>query len=1001
MNQFAQGFRLIICFLVLACGAAGIAAASPDINAGAERGAGATQDWFAISNTRHTDLSGSVFASVLWDDGSGLRLVVGGEVAQPGQSGLQHLLSWDGLSWHPLGEPLDGAVRALTVDAAGDLIVAGDFVFAGARAVNHIARWDGGSWHALATGTNGPVYALTTTNSGALLAAGNFTMAGTLAVGHVARWDGGQWDALDGGFNAPVRALLSSTTGEWFAAGDFTQTASALPAARVARWDGGQWQAVGGGVDDRVAALSWDSQGNLIAGGDFTQADGMPALRVARWDGSSWSAMGDGLNRSVFSLVLHQGEVYAGGRFTGSGDSFLVREAARWDGNEWQPVGADFGVIAAVYTLLSPPGGDLIAGRGAGPNAPQQLMRTWDGQSWSPLSGGFNSSALDVLADSSGGFYVSGVMTGAGQNETLFIAHWNGVQWQPLGRGLQGTGFALIQNDQQDLIVGGSFQSARNDDGSINARGVARWDGMQWHAFGAGFNGIVRALAWYNGNLIAAGNFTEADGAPAQNIAQWDGNQWLPLDVGLDNSVSALIVDSNGDLIAGGSFTQSGSTPLNYIARWDGFSWQPLGSGMDDGVAALLLDANGMLIAGGRFTMAGGNAAGGLAAWNGSQWQPLGNPGDSFINRTIDQVSALELDASDNLLVAGRFERVGSVTANNIVRWDGSQWQPLNGGLGNRVFALDQQTDSSLLVAGQFFTAGTSVAPFIAGFGETLATQSTISASNVGFGETVMVTVTVSSEFAPMQGSVSVQGLPAGACSSVDLIPLSATHSQGTCALPDLATGIYTLTARYSGGNEFTQHWQPSVSAPIEVGVGDEQSISFPALPALEFSAGALVPLMATASSGLPVSFSSATPDICTVNGAQMTIQAAGSCILLADQSGNAIYLPAPQVQQTVTINRAMQTISVTNPGTQLLMVGASFQVMASASSGLAVSIESLSPDVCTAAGDEITMLAAGLCQLRFSQSGNSNYLPANAVMLSIQLIDIADILLMDGFESP
>ncbi|HQR18044.1 MAG TPA: DUF4214 domain-containing protein [Gemmatimonadales bacterium] len=59
--------------------------------------------------------------------------------------------------------------------------------------------------------------------------------------------------------------------------------------------------------------------------------------------------------------------------------------------------------------------------------------------------------------------------------------------------------------------------------------------------------------------------------------------------------------------------------------------------------------------------------------------------------------------------------------------------------------------------------------------------------------------------------------------------------------------------------------------------------------------------LFAFASSGLPVTFSSQTPGVCTVSGNTVTIVAAGTCTIAADQEGNATYGPAPQVVRSLT----------------------------------------------------------------------------------------------------
>jgi hypothetical protein len=58
----------------------------------------------------------------------------------------------------------------------------------------------------------------------------------------------------------------------------------------------------------------------------------------------------------------------------------------------------------------------------------------------------------------------------------------------------------------------------------------------------------------------------------------------------------------------------------------------------------------------------------------------------------------------------------------------------------------------------------------------------------------------------------------------------------------------------------------------------------------------------ASASSGLPVSFSSATPTICSVAGSMVSLLAVGTCTLNADQAGNGNYIAAPQAQQSLDV---------------------------------------------------------------------------------------------------
>jgi hypothetical protein len=63
--------------------------------------------------------------------------------------------------------------------------------------------------------------------------------------------------------------------------------------------------------------------------------------------------------------------------------------------------------------------------------------------------------------------------------------------------------------------------------------------------------------------------------------------------------------------------------------------------------------------------------------------------------------------------------------------------------------------------------------------------------------------------------------------------------------------------------------------------------------------------LSATASSGLPVSYTSSCPGVATVSGNTVTITGFGNTIITASQAGNTTYLPADSVSQTLHVAMA------------------------------------------------------------------------------------------------
>jgi hypothetical protein len=127
----------------------------------------------------------------------------------------------------------------------------------------------------------------------------------------------------------------------------------------------------------------------------------------------------------------------------------------------------------------------------------------------------------------------------------------------------------------------------------------------------------------------------------------------------------------------------------------------------------------------------------------------------------------------------------------------------------------------------------------------------------------------------------------------------------------------------------------------------------------------------ATSSSGLPVGIAIYSgPATCAGN--MVTISGAGTIIVRASQGGNATYNPAPDVDQTVIVTKANQTITF-NPLQNRSDGEPQFSVSATASSGLLVSFEILTGPA-TISGNRVTITGTGVISIRASQAGSMNY---------------------------
>jgi len=84
------------------------------------------------------------------------------------------------------------------------------------------------------------------------------------------------------------------------------------------------------------------------------------------------------------------------------------------------------------------------------------------------------------------------------------------------------------------------------------------------------------------------------------------------------------------------------------------------------------------------------------------------------------------------------------------------------------------------------------------------------------------------------------------------------------------------------------------------------QAISFTSVPPGYAKPGTTYHVAATGGrSGNPVAFAidPSAASVCSVTGPTVAFKAPGTCVIDANQSGNADYQPAPQAEQTVTVN--------------------------------------------------------------------------------------------------
>lgn len=217
-------------------------------------------------------------------------------------------------------------------------------------------------------------------------------------------------------------------------------------------------------------------------------------------------------------------------------------------------------------------------------------------------------------------------------------------------------------------------------------------------------------------------------------------------------------------------------------------------------------------------------------------------------------------------------------------------------------------------------------------------------------------------------------GATLGGVTSVNAVAGVATFTDLTVNM----MGTYTLTATDTA---LTAAQSDSFTiAKID------QVITFPTIAAQSYSSNGTFNVAASASSGLTVAFASTTPGVCTVSGTTVTLVAAGTCTITADQAGDNTYNAAAQVSQDIAINVADQSISFNSTAPTGATAGGTYVVAATATSGLAVvlSIDASAASICSISGSSspatVTYTGVGNCVINANQPGDANFNPATQV---------------------
>jgi hypothetical protein len=262
----------------------------------------------------------------------------------------------------------------------------------------------------------------------------------------------------------------------------------------------------------------------------------------------------------------------------------------------------------------------------------------------------------------------------------------NGQQW--IANTLNVTSGAYctsIERHLDGLILAGIVDSINGVEGN----GLFYFDGTSYNALGGGINTNTLFTTSNDSIVLIGGGFVNETPLITDKATIWSGASYKKLGSASDGyfddmitgSVNAVIIH-NDHYYCAGSFNYLpaiGTAPD--IACYDSINgWNDMGGGFDhstfEHVWDMVIFRDTLIIGGllpyGNYPAINLNHIG---KWNGTEWEKL----DDGVGYTV---SAMHVDTMNNFLYScGSFTSASGLPAQYIAKWDGYNWSNLNGGL--------------------------------------------------------------------------------------------------------------------------------------------------------------------------------------------------------------------------------------------------------------------------------------------------------------------------------
>ncbi len=656
------------------------------------------------------------------------------------------------LNFNP-GSSVDTTINAIAIQPDGKILIGGLFTEYNGRLQNKIARLNrNGSldttFHTgkaaannfnIGTGVNNYINAIELQADGKIIVGGYFTTSSGFYLSKIARLnpDGTIDTSFNPGFgvNNTVNTVAVQPDGKIIIGGSFTAVNN-ISRVRIARLntDGSLDNSFNAGMEvssdatTKLDKVLLQPDGKVLIAGDFVSVKGSPQRYFARLneDGSLDAGFnaGSGADNIVSYLLLQpDGKVVLAGDFE-TINEVSSRHIARLnaDGTLDNTFVPGSGADGKIATLALFPDGNIVAAGSFTSYSDVECQNLVQVTSVGKLNTQYNitkgnsSKVKALLIQPDGKILIGGSFSAVTTLPRNHVARLNktGTLDKNFNSGTGPDDFvnALALQADGKVIIGGNFTTINGVSHNYLARYDAKGD------LDKNFNPVINAeveaiVVQKDGRILLAGSFTQVNGQARTRIARLNSDGSLDenfnLATGINNTVSAMLVDSDGKIVIGGAFTKVNNVDRKYLARLNSNgkldnAFYP-GTGLDGAVKAMVQQPNGKIIFGGLFTSVNGEVKKNIARLNTD-----GSLDATFQTNSNNAIYTVILREDGRIMIGGTFTQIDGKVRNRVARLkaNGSldpTFDPRTGsnvGTNREVNTLALMPDQRLLLGGYF-----------------------------------------------------------------------------------------------------------------------------------------------------------------------------------------------------------------------------------------------------------------------------------------------------------